>query len=144
MESFFLVFGVDPKITFFVPWALLQVQSSLQSFTEVKVEAIRALLVTVGRLVGEGQGILVCRRFERWRGDRGGLSSAPQSLPGLDRFACRMAPESFTTKKSTVRLRNNQTTPSQPVGKKISPGRISFGTDIQPSHHHLQSKAHHQ
>ena len=93
---------------------------------------------------GEGQGILVCRRFERWRGDRGGLSSAPQSLPGLDRFACRLAPESFTTKKSTVRLRNNQTTPSQPVGKKISPGRISFGTDIQPSHHHLQSKSHHQ
>lgn len=43
----FFVFGVDPKITFFVPWALLQVQSSLQSFTEVKVVAIKAVLVTV-------------------------------------------------------------------------------------------------
>ena len=42
----FLVFDVDPKTTFFVPWALLQVQSSLQSFTEVKVVAIKAVLVT--------------------------------------------------------------------------------------------------
>jgi hypothetical protein len=41
------VFDGDPKSTIFVPWALLQVQSSLQSFTEVKVEAIKAVLVTV-------------------------------------------------------------------------------------------------
>ena len=43
---FFLCLASIQKLPFFVPWALLQVQSSLQSFTEVKVVAIKAVLVT--------------------------------------------------------------------------------------------------